>query len=96
MVLISVLALLQAAAPAQETPVTPPTPPESEQTGLVDSLVVKGVRGKAQGPAQPELTLDASEIQATGASTLKPQASSCAKQPYTSCAPRCRVSPLTM
>lgn len=71
MVLISVLALLQAAAPAQETPVTPPTPPESEQTGLVDSLVVKGVRGKAQGPAQPELTLDASEIQATGASTVQ-------------------------
>lgn len=71
MVLISVLALLQAAAPAQETPVTPPTPPESEQTGLVDSLVVKGVRGKAQGPAEPELTLDASEIQATGASTVQ-------------------------
>lgn len=71
MVLISVLALLQAAAPVQETPVTPPTPPESEQTGLVDSLVVKATRGKAQGPAQPELTLDASEIQATGASTIE-------------------------
>jgi len=70
MVLISVLALLQAAAPAQETPVTSP-PPESEQTGLVDGLVVRGVRGKADGPAQPELTLDASEIQATGASTVQ-------------------------
>jgi len=70
MVLISVLALLQAAAPVQETPVSTPTPPESEQTGLIDSLVVKGVRGKHDGPAQPELTLDASEIQATGASTI--------------------------
>ncbi|UAL09557.1 TonB-dependent receptor [Caulobacter segnis] len=71
MVLVSVLALLQVAAPVQETPVTSPTPPESEQTGLVDSLVVKATRGKANGPAQPELTLDASEIQATGASTIQ-------------------------
>lgn len=70
MVLVSVLALLQMAAPLQETPVSP-TPPESEQTGLLDGLVVKATRGKAEGPAQPELTLDASEIQATGASTVQ-------------------------
>jgi len=70
MVLASLLALLQVSAPAQETPVSP-TPPESEQTGLVDSLVVRATRGKADGPAQPELTLDASEIQATGASTVQ-------------------------
>ena len=50
MVLVSVLALLQVAAPVQETPVSP-APPESEQTGLLDSLVVKATRGKAEGPA---------------------------------------------
>lgn len=72
MVWVSVLALLQAAAPVQEAPVTNPTPPESEQTGLVDSLVIKASpRGRAEGPAQPELTLDAAEIQATGASTVQ-------------------------
>ncbi|MET3667876.1 TonB-dependent receptor [Caulobacter sp. 1776] len=74
MVLVSVLALLQIAAPAQETPVTPtaPTPPESEQTGLVDSLVIKAApRGKTEGPVQPDLTLDAAEIQGTGASTVQ-------------------------
>jgi len=70
MVLVSVLALLQIAAPVQETPVSP-APPESEQTGLVDSLVVKATRGKSEGPAQPELTLDAAEIQATGAGTVQ-------------------------
>lgn len=70
MMLVSLLALLQVAAPVQETPVSP-APPESEQTGLLESLVVKATRGKAEGPAQPELTLDASEIQATGASTVQ-------------------------
>lgn len=70
MVLVSVLALLQVVAALQETPVSS-TPPESEQTALLDGLLVKGVRGKTQGPAQPELTLDASEIQATGASTVQ-------------------------
>lgn len=70
MVLVSVLALLQVVASLQETPGAS-TPPESEQTALLDGLLVKGVRGKAQGPAQPELTLDASEIQATGASTIQ-------------------------
>lgn len=70
MVLVSLLALLQVAAPMQETPVSP-APPESEQTGLLDSLVIKATRGKANGPAQPELTLDASEIQATGAGTVQ-------------------------
>jgi hypothetical protein len=70
MIVVSILALLQVAAPVQETPVSP-APPESEQTGLLDSLVVKATRGKAEGPAQPELTLDASEIQATGASTVQ-------------------------
>lgn len=71
MVLVSVLALLQAAAPIQEAPLSNPLPQESEQTGVVDGLVVKATRGKAEGPAQPELTLDASEIQATGASTVQ-------------------------
>ncbi|KQV56146.1 MULTISPECIES: TonB-dependent receptor [unclassified Caulobacter] len=74
MVLVSVLALLQIAAPVQETPVTPtvPTPPESEQTGLVDSLVIKAApRGKTEGPVQPDLTLDAAEIEGTGASTVQ-------------------------
>jgi hypothetical protein len=71
MVLVSVLALLQIAAPVQETPVTPP-PPESEQTGLVDSLVIKAApRGKNEGPVQPDLTLDAAEIEGTGASTVQ-------------------------
>lgn len=71
MVLVSVLALLQIAAPVQETPVTPP-PPESEQTGLVDSLVIKAApRGKTEGPVQPDLTLDAAEIEGTGASTVQ-------------------------
>lgn len=70
MVLVSVLALLQMAAPLQEAPVSA-TPPESEQTALLDGLLVKGARGKANGPSQPELTLDASEIQATGASTIE-------------------------
>lgn len=70
MVLVSVLALLQIAAPVQETPVSP-APPESEQTGLVDSLVVRATRGKSEGPAQPDLTLDAAEIQATGAGTIE-------------------------
>jgi hypothetical protein len=70
MVLVSLLALLQVAAPLQETPVSQ-APPESEQTALIEGLLVKAVRGKANGPAQPELTLDASEIQATGASTIE-------------------------
>ncbi len=69
--------LVQAAAPLQETPVTaPPVPPpaavESEQTGLVDAVVISAsARGKVEGPVQPELTLQAEEIQATGASTVQ-------------------------
>lgn len=74
MLLVSVLALLQASAPleayGQETPVTT-APTESEQTALIEGLVVQGVRGKARGPALPELTLDASEILGTGASTIQ-------------------------
>lgn len=71
MVLVSVLALLQAAAALQETPVTNPRPPESEQTALVDSVVITpSQRGKAEGPVQPDLTLDADEIMGTGASTV--------------------------
>lgn len=72
MLIVSVLALLQIAAPAQETPVTVPPVPESEQTALVDAvLVTPAARGKAEGPVQPELSLDADEIEATGASTVE-------------------------
>ena len=74
MVLVSVLALLQIGAPLQETPVTNPPPPvaESEQTGLVDSVVITPpTRGKTEGPVQPDLTLGAEEIEATGATTVE-------------------------
>jgi hypothetical protein len=74
MVLVSVLALLQIAAPAQETPVTNPQPPvaESEQTGLVDAVVITPTtRGKTEGPVQPALSLSAEEVEATGASTVQ-------------------------
>jgi hypothetical protein len=74
MFLVSVLALLQAAAPLQETPVTNPQPPvaESEQTALVDSVVITPTkRGRTEGPVQPDLTLDADEIMGTGASTVQ-------------------------
>lgn len=72
MVLVSVLALLQASAPVQETPVTTSQPPESEQTALVESVVVTpALRGRAEGPVQPDLTLDADEIMGTGASTVQ-------------------------
>lgn len=58
--------------PVQETPVTNPPPPESEQTSLVESVVVTpALRGKTQGPVQPDLTLDAAEIEATGATTVQ-------------------------
>ncbi len=70
MMLVSLLALLQASSPLQETPVST-APPESEQTALIEGLVVQGARGKARGPALPELTLDASEILGTGASTIQ-------------------------
>ena len=74
MVLVSVLALLQVAAPVQETPVSNPQPPvaESEQTGLLEGVVVQAAqRGKTEGPVQPDLTLDAAEIAGTGATTVQ-------------------------
>lgn len=74
MVLVSVLALLQVAGPVQDAPVANPQPPvaESEQTGLVEGVVVQAAaRGKTEGPVQPDLTLDAAEIEGTGATTVQ-------------------------
>lgn len=74
MVLVSVLALLQVAAPVQEAPLANPQPPvvESEQTGLIEGVVIQAAaRGKTEGPVQPDLTLDAAEIAGTGATTVQ-------------------------